>query len=50
MKEKEMRLIASYIADVIKNINNEQSIKAIAEKVKTLCDQFPLYQGRIKNL
>ena len=50
MKEKEMRLIASYIADVIKNINNEQNIKAIAEKVKTLCDQFPLYQGRIKNL
>jgi glycine hydroxymethyltransferase len=50
MKEGEMRLIASYIADVIKNINNEQNIQAIAEKVKTLCAQFPLYQQRIKNL
>jgi glycine hydroxymethyltransferase len=50
MKENEMRLIASYIADVIKNINDEQNIKAIAEKVKTLCAQFPLYQGRSKNL
>jgi glycine hydroxymethyltransferase len=50
MKEGEMRLIASYIADVIKDIHNEQSIKAIAEKVKTLCAQFPLYQRRIKSL
>jgi glycine hydroxymethyltransferase len=48
MKENEMRLIASCIADVVKNINNEQTIKAVAEKVKTLCDQFPLYQSRIK--
>jgi glycine hydroxymethyltransferase len=50
MKEGEMRLIASYIADVIKNINNEQNIQAIAEKVKTLCARFPLYQQRIKGL
>jgi glycine hydroxymethyltransferase len=47
MKEGEMRLIASYIADVVKNINSEQNIQAIAEKVKTLCAQFPLYQRRI---
>jgi glycine hydroxymethyltransferase len=50
MKEGEMRLIASYISDVIKDINNEQKIKAVAEKVETLCARFPLYQGRIKNL
>ena len=50
MEEGEMRLIASYIADVVKNINNEQNIQAIAEKVKTLCAQFPLYQRRIKSL
>jgi glycine hydroxymethyltransferase len=48
MKEKEMRLIASYIADVIKNINDDHKIKAVAEKVKNLCAQFPLYQQRIK--
>jgi glycine hydroxymethyltransferase len=50
MKEGEMRLIASYIADVIENINNEKNIQAIAEKIKTLCAQFPLYQRRIKSL
>ena len=48
MKEKEMRLIASYIADVVKNINDDSMIKAVAEKVKNLCAQFPLYQQRIK--
>jgi glycine hydroxymethyltransferase len=47
MKEGEMRLIASYIADVVKDINNEQNIQAIAEKVKNLCAHFPLYQRRI---
>jgi len=50
MKEGDMRLIASYIADVIENINNEQIIQAVAEKVKKLCAQFPLYQGKIKKL
>jgi glycine hydroxymethyltransferase len=50
MKEGEMRLIASYIADVIKNIHNEQNIQAIAEKVKALCARFPLYQRKIKSL
>ena len=48
MKEKEMRLIASYIADVVKNINDDSMIKAVAEKVKNLCAQFPLYSQRIK--
>lgn len=48
MKENEMRLIASLIADVINHINDEQMIKAVAEKVKTLCDKFPLYAQRIK--
>lgn len=48
MKENEMRMIASYIADVVKNIDHEQKINAIAEKVKNLCDQFPLYQSRLK--
>jgi glycine hydroxymethyltransferase len=48
MKEDEMRLIACFIADVIKDINNEQKNKAVAEKVKNLCERFPLYQERIK--
>jgi len=49
MKEDEMRLIASCIADVIKNISSEQKITSVAQKIKVLCDRFPLYQGRLKN-
>jgi len=48
MKENEMRLIASLIADVINHINDEQTIQAVAGKVKTLCAKFPLYAQRIK--
>ncbi|HPV50128.1 MAG TPA: serine hydroxymethyltransferase [Smithellaceae bacterium] len=48
MKEAEMRLIASLIADVINNINDEQKIQAVAGKVKELCARFPLYADRIK--
>ncbi len=47
MKENEMCLIASCIADVIKNINNETKIKAVAEKIRGICANFPLYQHRI---
>jgi len=47
MKENEMRQIASYIAEVIKNITNEKKIQAVAEKIKALCSKFPLYQQRI---
>ncbi len=47
MKENEMRLIALCIADVIKNINNETKIKAVAEKIRGICANFPLYQHRI---
>jgi glycine hydroxymethyltransferase len=49
MKEDEMRLIASYISEVIAHIDNESRIAAVAEKVKTLCLRFPLYQQRIKS-
>jgi glycine hydroxymethyltransferase len=48
MKENEMREIASLIADVIDHINDEQKIKAVAEKVNTLCARFPLYAQRLK--
>jgi glycine hydroxymethyltransferase len=50
MKENEMRLIASWIAEVIKDIGNDKKVKAVAEKVKTLCNQFPLYEGRIRKV
>jgi glycine hydroxymethyltransferase len=48
MKENEMRQIATWIADVINHIHDDRMIKAVAEKVKALCDQFPLYPHRTK--
>ncbi|MBP1710798.1 MAG: serine hydroxymethyltransferase [Deltaproteobacteria bacterium] len=48
MKENEMRLIASLIADVINHINDERKIQAVAEEVRKLCSRFPLYASRIK--
>jgi glycine hydroxymethyltransferase len=48
MKENEMHLIASLIADVINHINDEQKIQAVAEEVRKLCSRFPLYAARIK--
>ncbi|MFO7569490.1 MAG: serine hydroxymethyltransferase, partial [Smithellaceae bacterium] len=48
MKEEDMHLIASLIADVINHIQDESKIKAVAEKVKTLCARFPLYPQRMK--
>jgi glycine hydroxymethyltransferase len=47
MKENEMREIASYIAEVVKNISNEKKIQAVAQKVKAICAKFPLYQQRL---
>jgi glycine hydroxymethyltransferase len=49
MKENEMRLIASYISEVVANLTNEERITAVAAKVKELCLRFPLYAERLKN-
>ncbi|MCY4321421.1 MAG: serine hydroxymethyltransferase [Bdellovibrionaceae bacterium] len=45
MKEQEMEQIALWIAQVIKNIENEALISKIRKDVQELCSQFPLYQG-----
>ncbi len=44
MKEKEMEIIGGWINDVISNIDNEKIQKDIANKVKKLCEQFPIYK------
>ena len=44
MKEKEMEQIGSWIAQVIKNIENETLILKIHKEVKELCSQFPLFE------
>jgi glycine hydroxymethyltransferase len=43
MKEPQMAQIADLIAAVLKDIKNEDAVKAVRGKVKELCDQFPLY-------
>ena len=48
MKEPEMKQIAGFIAQVLQNRDNEAKIKEVREGVKTLCDRFPLYYGRIE--
>lgn len=47
MKEPEMKLIAQLIDQVLANIDNESEAHAVREKVKELCDAFPLYTGLI---
>jgi glycine hydroxymethyltransferase len=44
MKETEMKQIARFIDEVIKDAKNEEIIKTVNGKVRELCNQFPLYQ------
>ncbi len=43
MKEEEMKLIAGFIARIVKNIDSEQVINQIKEEVRELCERYPLY-------
>jgi glycine hydroxymethyltransferase len=43
MKEKEMQLIAKLIDTVLKNIENDKSVKNVLQQVIELSRQFPLY-------
>lgn len=43
-KELESRELANWICDVLDNIDDEQAIQAVKEKVLAICRQFPVYQ------
>lgn len=43
MKESEMEIIAELIDDALKNRENTAALANIAQKVKQLCDRFPIY-------
>lgn len=43
-KEPESRELANWICDVLDNIDDEQAIQAVKEKVLAICRQFPVYQ------
>jgi len=46
MKEEEMKLIAEYIDEAIKNKDDDKILNEIREKVIGLCKRFPLYAIR----
>jgi len=46
MKEEEMKTVARLISDVINHAKDEKRLLAIGTEVRTLCQRFPLYDGR----
>ncbi|OCG15748.1 MULTISPECIES: serine hydroxymethyltransferase [unclassified Gilliamella] len=43
-KEAESRDLANWICDVLDNIDDEQTIQTVKEKVLTICRRLPVYQ------
>ncbi|MCX5785023.1 MAG: serine hydroxymethyltransferase [Elusimicrobia bacterium] len=43
MKDRDMAVVAGYIDEAITNKGSDKALKGIAEKVKELCDKFPIY-------
>lgn len=47
MREEEMRLIGQLIAEVLQEVTDEECHRRVKDKVRELCQQFPLYPGRL---
>ena len=47
-KEPEIRELAGWIADVLDNINDEQAIASVKDKVLALCKKYPVYPAGMK--
>ncbi|MFH1182856.1 MAG: serine hydroxymethyltransferase [Candidatus Moraniibacteriota bacterium] len=47
MKEGEIKMIADWIIEALKNHKNEKTLISIHQEVITLCKKFPIYQGLI---
>ena len=45
MKEKEMKLIAGWMKEVVENHQNEKVLKQVKKKVVTLCKKFVIYKN-----
>lgn len=43
MKEGEMEIIAQFILDVLKDVNNQKTIREVRQAVKEFCAKFPLF-------
>jgi glycine hydroxymethyltransferase len=49
MGEGEMKLIAGFIDEALRNIDNEPRLGEIRQAVQELCERFPLYPERLRN-
>jgi len=47
MKEAEMRIIAGFIDEAMKNRSDEAKLSSIKAKVAELCRRFPFYKNRL---
>lgn len=43
-KQQECKQVATWICDILDDIDNEETISSVREKVSALCAQFPVYQ------
>ena len=48
MQEEEMRLIGQLIAEVLEDVTDEARQRRVRDKVRELCQQFPLYTERLR--
>src|SRR5262249_61044117 len=49
-REPEMREVASLIAEVLHNIQSEETIAAVRQKVEALTARFPLYDWKLETV
>ena len=47
-KEREIRELAGWIADILDDMDNEKLIASTKEKVLAVCKKFPVYGGSVK--
>jgi glycine hydroxymethyltransferase len=47
MKEEEMSVIAGLISEVLGDPENESLQASIRNRVKELCERFPIYENRL---
>jgi glycine hydroxymethyltransferase len=47
LKEKEMIEVAGFIAEVLRNTDNDSELARVKEKVHALMERFPMYSERL---
>ena len=47
MKEEDMRVIAGLISEVLGDPENESVQNSVRDRVKELCERFPIYETRL---